>query len=192
MAIGLCGGRAPVRGHDHWHRSAYHRSAPCRRRTQPGGYRAGVPGPPATRGGPTCEPRARRAHGLDTTNSIEVAKRHAVRPVPCPREVSSEDEERASCRFALRRPRRSTQPATAFLRTERWLIAPEMRHGRIWASELVSECIAGNVEMHRLAHFLRHPDPKCTRQCISRGPETDHRQRGPSLPLAVIDQTYPR
>ena len=38
--------------------------------------------------------------------------------------------------------------------------------------------------MHHLTHFLRHGGPKCVKQCISRGPLTDHRQRRPALPLA--------
>ena len=41
--------------------------------------------------------------------------------------------------------------------------------------------------MHRLAHFPRHRDSKCARQCISRGPEVDRRQRGSVLLPAVTD-----
>lgn len=131
--------------------------------------------------------------GADATISIVMQSAAPFAPRPDSREACGEngDERVADLHHAHTPGHAAGRSISADW--DLWWIAPEMRHCCIRVLWIGPECIAGNVEMHRLAHFPGHPKSKCTRQCISRAPEVVHRQRasepvGPGireLPVAL-------
>ena len=130
---------------------------------------------------------------LEGSEVIEVQSATPFAPRPDSREACGEngDERVADLHHAHTPGHAASRSISADW--DLWWIAPEMRHCCIRVLWIGPECIAGNVEMHRLAHFPGHPKSKCTRQCISRAPEVVHRQRasepvGPGireLPVAL-------